>query len=61
VPTDDNKLTEIALAQTLNPGADVITMLRQLEAAVAADDGVKSFNLLYLNVSEGVRDQSAMT
>jgi Family of unknown function (DUF5995) len=59
MPTNDRNVTELIASTSLANVADVIALLRALDAELVKDDGLKWFNLLYLMVTEGVRDQSA--
>jgi len=54
--TVDKRLAEIIAARAITTIADVIGVLQSLDAMLSHDDGLKWFNLLYLKVTEGVRD-----
>jgi hypothetical protein len=58
-PTNDRKIAELIASASLHTVADVIALLRALDAELANDDGLKWFNLLYLLVTEGVQERSA--
>lgn len=47
-------LSDIIAAQPITTIAEVIHVMRQLDAALANHDGLKWFNLLYLKVTESV-------
>lgn len=49
-----NDLTAIISAQPISSIADVLNVMRQLDAALDPHDGLKWFNLLYLKVTESV-------
>lgn len=50
------KLVQIIAARPTITIGDVITVLQSLDGVLPNEDGLKWFNLLYLKVSEGVRD-----
>jgi hypothetical protein len=59
--TFDMPLTDERLAQALSTSAvnsieDVINVMSSLDSILQNNDGLKWFNLLYLKVTEGVRD-----
>jgi Family of unknown function (DUF5995) len=49
-----NDLTAIISAQAISSIADVLNVMRQIDAALDPQDGLKWFNLLYLKVTESV-------
>ncbi len=51
-----NNLSEIISAHPILSIADVINVMRQLEATLDDHDGLKWFNLLYLKVTESVQN-----
>ncbi|MFN7929906.1 MAG: DUF5995 family protein [Blastocatellia bacterium] len=51
-----NDLSTIISAQPISTISDVINVMRQIDAALANNDGLKWFNLLYLRVTESVLD-----
>ncbi len=59
MPTDDAKVA--AIIDSISPAsvADVVSLLKAIDGELSNDDGLKWFNLLYLIVTEEVRDQSA--
>ena len=59
MPSNNEKLTQIIAAETVATVDDVISVLRSLDRELSSNDGLKWFNLLYLRVTEGVRNQSA--
>lgn len=59
MPANNQKLAEIIAAKVVFTVDDVISVLQNLDRELPSDDGIKWFNLLYLKVTEGVRDQSA--
>jgi hypothetical protein len=52
----DEQLVQIVAAAPVTTIGDVIIALQKMDAILPNDDGLKWFNLLYLKVSEGVRD-----
>ena len=54
-PADPAVLLNIASAPA-NSINDVIQLMEKLDAALAANDGLRWFNLLYLDVTKEVRD-----
>jgi hypothetical protein len=58
MPTEDRQIAELIASAAVNTVNDVIWLLRALDGELANGDGLKWFNLLYICVSEGVRDQS---
>lgn len=56
--TADERMAEIIAGRAITTIADVIAVLQNLDALLPSDDGLKWFNLLYLKVSEGVRDHA---
>jgi hypothetical protein len=52
----DEQLAQIIAAGPINTVGDVIACLQKMDGVLPNDDGLKWFNLLYLKVSEGVRD-----
>jgi len=59
MPSNNEKLAQIIAAETVATVDDVISVLRNLDRELSSNDGLKWFNLLYLRVTEGVRNQSA--
>jgi hypothetical protein len=59
MPTDDRKIAQLIAGSPVETVNDVISLLRALDGELANDDGLKWFNLLYIAVSEGVREQSS--
>jgi len=59
MPANNEKLAQIIAAEAVATVDDVISVLRNLDRELSNDDGLKWFNLLYLKVTEGVRNQSA--
>lgn len=57
----DEQLVQIIAAGPINTVGDVISCLQKMDALLPSDDGLKWFNLLYLKVSEGVRDHPPAT
>jgi hypothetical protein len=55
----DEKFRQIISAKSVTTFDDVISVLRSLDREISSDDGLKWFNLLYLKVTEEVRNQSA--
>jgi hypothetical protein len=60
MPTDERKIAALIAAASINTVNDVIALLLALDGELADDDGLKWFNLLYISVSEGVRDPSGV-
>jgi hypothetical protein len=56
---NDEKLRQIISAKSVTSFDDVISVLQSLDREISSDDGLKWFNLLYLKVTEEVRNQSA--
>jgi uncharacterized protein DUF5995 len=56
MPSLDEELVQILAAGPINTIGGVISALQKMDAILPNDDGLKWFNLLYLKVSEGVRD-----
>jgi len=56
-PSTKTNLTAIISASPVNTIDDVIGVMRAIDAALPNKDGLKWFNLLYLKVTEGVRDR----
>jgi hypothetical protein len=56
---NNEKLARIIAATAIATVDDVISVLRNLDRELSSNDGLKWFNLLYLRVTEGVRNQSA--
>ena len=59
MPSNNEKLAQIIAAEAVATVDDVILVLRNLDRELSSNDGLKWFNLLYLRVTEGVRNQSA--
>ena len=59
MPSNNEKLAQIIAAEAVATVDDVISVLRNLDRELSSKDGLKWFNLLYLKVTEGVRNQSA--
>ena len=57
---DERKVAELIASTSITTVNDVISLLRALDGELADEDGLKWFNLLYISVSEGVRDRSAV-
>jgi hypothetical protein len=55
MPSLDEQLTQIA-ARAVTTISDVIIVLQDMDSLLPSDDGLKWFNLLYLKVTESVRD-----
>jgi len=55
----DAAIARIAGRKPLQSVADVLTIMQELDRVLRDGDGVKWFNLLYLRVTEGIRDESA--
>jgi hypothetical protein len=51
------KLTDIVGSRAITTIDDVVAVMRGIDAALPNGDGLKWFNLLYLKVTEGVRDR----
>lgn len=51
----DQTLAQLIAASTITTIDDVIAVMRGLDQALANDDGLKWFNLLYLKVTESVK------
>ena len=60
MPTDERKVAALIASTSINTVNDVISLLRALHGELVDEDGLKWFNLLYISVSEGVRDRSAV-
>jgi hypothetical protein len=58
MPTDDRKVAQLIASTSVDTVSDVIALLRALDRELANEDGLKWFNLLYISVTEGVRDRS---
>ena len=56
IHSNDQKLTQIIASSATTTIDDVITVLRNIDDTLPSNDGLKWFNLLYLKVTEGVRD-----
>jgi hypothetical protein len=54
----DPTIAAIAAAQPLRTIDDVLGVMRSLDRTLAKDDGLRWFNLLYLRVTESVRNDS---
>src|SRR6266508_3915099 len=59
MPANNENLAQIIAATEVATVDDVISVLRNLDGELSSNDGLKWFNLLYLKVTEGVRNQSA--
>ena len=53
----DAKIAAIAHARPLRDIEEVLTVMRALDQALTHDDGLRWFNLLYLRVTESVRNE----
>jgi hypothetical protein len=58
MPTDDAKVAELIAAASVDTVSDVLALLRALDSELANEDGLKWFNLLYIAVTDGVRERS---
>lgn len=56
MPSTDERLARVISDSTVNSIEDVISVMRGLDDVLQNADGLKWFNLLYLRVTEGVRD-----
>ena len=56
MPSLDEHLTQVVAARAVTTIRDVISVLQDMDSLLPSDDGLKWFNLLYLKVSESVRD-----
>ena len=56
MPSLDETIAQIIAARAITTVNDLIAVLQSLDSVLPNDDGLKWFNLLYLRVSEGVRD-----
>lgn len=56
MPLTDERLVQVISASEVNSIEDVINVLRGLDNTLQNNDGLKWFNLLYLGVTEGVRN-----
>lgn len=56
MPSVDEALVQVISASAMNSIGDVINVMSGLDNILRNDDGLKWFNLLYLKVTEGVRD-----
>ncbi len=56
IHSNDQKVTQIIASSAITTIDDVITVLRDIDDTLPSNDGLKWFNLLYLKVTEGVRD-----
>jgi hypothetical protein len=56
MPLIDERLAQVISAAAVNSIEDVINVMRGLDNVLPNSDGLKWFNLLYLKVTEGVRD-----
>ena len=52
----DERLVQVISASGVNDIEDVINVMQGLDNVLQNNDGLKWFNLLYLRVTEGVRD-----
>ncbi len=52
----DTNIAVIAASQPLHTIGDVLRVMRELDGALAKNDGVRWFNLLYLRVTESVEN-----
>lgn len=59
MPANKEELAQLIAATAVASVDDVIAVLLNLDRELSNDDGLKWFNLLYLKVTEGVRNQSA--
>jgi hypothetical protein len=57
--TTDERLALVLGSASINTIDDVIGVMRELDGLLPDDDGLKWFNLLYLKVTEAVRDHSS--
>ena len=60
MPTDDRKVAQLIASAPVDSVSDVIALLHALDGELANQDGLKWFNLLYIAVSEGVRERSGV-
>jgi hypothetical protein len=56
-PANSTTLADIIASRTISTIDDVVAVMRGIDAALPNGDGLKWFNLLYLKVTEGVRDR----
>ena len=56
-PSNSQSLADIITSRTVATIEDVLAVMRGIDAALPNGDGLKWFNLLYLKVTEGVRDR----
>ena len=56
MPAADERLARVIADSALNSIEDVIGVMRGLDDVLQTGDGLKWFNLLYLRVTEGVRE-----
>ena len=56
MPSTDERLAQVISASALNSVEDVINVMHGLDDILQNEDGLKWFNLLYMKVTEGVRD-----
>lgn len=56
MPLTDQRLVQVISASEANSIEDVINVMQGLADVLQNNDGLKWFNLLYLRVTEGVRD-----
>lgn len=59
MPTDDQKLFHLISSSPIETIDEVIAVMRAIDGQLANDDGLKWFNLLYLQVTERVRTRPA--
>ncbi|HJQ71216.1 MAG TPA: DUF5995 family protein [Blastocatellia bacterium] len=55
-PTVDERLAILLGSASVDTVDDVIALMREIDALLPDDDGLKWFNLLYLKVTEAVKD-----
>jgi hypothetical protein len=56
IHSNDQKVTQIIASSAITTIDDVIAVLQDIDDTLPSNDGLKWFNLLYLKVTEGVRD-----
>lgn len=56
MPLTDERLVQVISASVVNSIEDVINIMRGLDHILQHNDGLKWFNLLYLRVTDGVRE-----
>jgi hypothetical protein len=58
MPTDDRRVAQLIASTPVDTVGDVLSLLRALDGELVNEDGLKWFNLLYIAVTEGVRESS---